>query len=837
MAIRPKGLDMRTTLFFCLILLLIPFAVAQEPLAPPEIEGEAVYVPFPVDIVLDGDLGDWSDIPMVTVERGTMTSADPAENGSFTFALAADFDNAYIMMTMPDQNIVTGEHGQDYWNEDSFEFYFNFSGNLGATSYETGIHQININAGDIGNSEASVTGMNAQDIPIETFVFATDDGWGFEAALPLPSEPEHGMEVGFNAQINGATELDRDVKLIWSLADTGDTSWQNPSVFGRALFFEVGHDTVPMPSEVTTAEDTTMEDSVREITAVNQVGYFVDAVKQAVYGTTAELADETLEWVVANAAGETVLSGRTGTGFADSASGDMVYIADFSAVNEVGTYTIAINGLRSVPFTIANDIYGQLKHDALHYFYQNRSGIPLVAEYAGEAWVRDAGHPTDNDVTCWSGRDGDGHEWEGCDYRLDASGGWYDAGDYGKYVVNGGITVWTLLNWYEHSPESFPDGSMPIPENSNGVPDILDEARWEMDFMLRMQVPQGQPQAGMVHHKIHDAQWAGLPEMPIQSVPNDDPNDGRFLMPPSTAATLNLAATAAQCARIYETFDAEFASRCLEAAEIAWQAALANPSVLYGNIPGVGGGSYGDGNVQDEFFWAAAELFITTGKTEYGDYLTSSPMFRRAPSLQAGSGGAMYWGGVESLGIISLVTVENELPASEVARLQAMLIIAADSFVEVVNAEGYGVPIGAEDYVWGSNANILNNALVMALAYDFTGDEKYRNGVIETANYILGRNPNNQSYVSGYGTLTMEHPHHRFWANTGSYPPPPAGALAGGANGSLADPYALDHVSGLPPARSYIDHVDSYSTNEVAINWNSPLVWVMSYLDEQFNGE
>ena len=158
---------------FCIIFLFLLPTVAQEPLAPPEIEGEAVYIPFPVQIVLDGDLGDWSDIPMVTVERGTMTSADPAENGSFTFALAADMDNVYIMMTMPDQNIVTGEHGQDYWNEDSFEFYFNFTSNLGATSYETGIFQININAGDIGNSDPSsitATGMNAQDVPIEALV-------------------------------------------------------------------------------------------------------------------------------------------------------------------------------------------------------------------------------------------------------------------------------------------------------------------------------------------------------------------------------------------------------------------------------------------------------------------------------------------------------------------------------------------------------------------------------------------------------------------------------------------------------------------------------------------
>ena len=824
-------------LFFSLI--LIPVAIAQEPLAPPEIEGEAVYVPFPVAITLDGDLGDWSNVPMFTVERGTILSDNPAENGSFTFGLAADLDFVYITMTMPDQNIITGEHGTDYWNEDSFEFYFNFSGNLGATSYEAGIFQVNINAGNIGNddpTDITITGTNAATANVEAFVFPTDDGWGFEAAVPLPSEPVHGIEVGFNAQINGASELDRNVKLIWSLADTGDNSWQNPSLFGRALFFEVGHDTVPMPSEVTvTVEEETMDDSVRALTAVNQVGYFVDSVKHAVYGTTVAVESETLAWSVQNEAGEIVLSGQTEVGFYDSASGDRVYIADFSALDTAGTYTITINDVQSVPFTVANDIYGQLKNDALHYYYQNRSGIPLEEEYAGAAWVREAGHPTDNDVTCWSGQDADGRTWEGCDYRLDASGGWYDAGDYGKYVVNAGITVWTLLNWYEHSPETFPDGSMPIPENANGVPDILDEARWELDFMLRMQVPQGQPQAGMVHHKIHDAQWAGLPVLPVQRVANDDPNNGRFLMPPSTAATLNLAATAAQCARIYETFDAEFANRCLEAAEIAWQAAHDNEIVRYGRIPGVGGGDYSDGNVDDEFFWAAAELFITTGKTEYADFLTNSPYYRRVPALQAGSGGAMYWGDVATPGIISLATTENDLSPSEIARLQAMIIIAADNFVEVVNSEGYGVPVRGANYVWGSNANILNNALVMALAYDFTGDEKYLNGVIETANYILGRNAVNQSYVSGYGTYSMQHPHHRFWANTGSYPPPPSGALAGGANGSLADPYAIEHVSGLPPARSYIDHVDSYSTNEVTINWNAPLVWVISYLDEHFD--
>src|SRR6185295_5127454 len=240
-----------------------------------------------------------------------------------------------------------------------------------------------------------------------------------------------------------------------------------------------------------------------------------------------------------------------------------------------------------------NDIYTDLKRDSLLYFYRNRSGIELEAQYAGDTWARPAGHLSDNSVSCFKGKDTSGKEWDGCDYHLDVSGGWYDAGDYGKYVVNGGISTWTLVNLYEHSPQAFPDGSLTIPENTNGWPDILDEARWEMDFMMRMQVPEGQPLAGMVHHKIHDRHWTGVPVMVPTEINSDDPNSGRFLMPPSTAATLNMAATAAQCARVWKTFDAAFADRCLQAAEVAWKAAVAHPAVTYPGSPGDdGGGNY-----------------------------------------------------------------------------------------------------------------------------------------------------------------------------------------------------------------------------------------------------
>jgi endo-1,4-beta-D-glucanase Y len=233
-------------------------ALAQdsgEPLAPESIPGEAIYIPFPVAITADGDLADWAGVPTTTVDKGPSISSDPAEDSSFTFAVAADTENMYITMRMVDQHIIAGQHGTNFWNEDSLEFYFNTSGNLYSTIYTDGMFQINVNAADIGNTDPNgltLTGVNSRVIGVNGFVFNTDDGWGFEVAIPLTSlniVPAHGLEIGFQANANGASELDRNVKLIWSNLDTTDASWQNPSLFGRGLFFEVGQTDIPMPSE------------------------------------------------------------------------------------------------------------------------------------------------------------------------------------------------------------------------------------------------------------------------------------------------------------------------------------------------------------------------------------------------------------------------------------------------------------------------------------------------------------------------------------------------------------------------------------------------------------
>lgn len=802
---------------------------------PAEISGEVVYVPFPVKITVDGDRSDWANIPAITVDRGPLPSADPAENGSFTFSVAADLENLYITMQMPDKTLITGKHGTEFWNEDSMEFYINASGDLGATSYSLKMMQVNINASDIGNTDPNaltITGVFSSDAKVSGFVFKTADGWGFEAALSLKDllEVTHGKEFGFQAQINGASAQDRDIKLIWSNADKSDNSWQNPSLFGRALFFELGRTGIPQPSVVAAGPEPTPTpgpEVIPPLVSVNQVGYFVNGEKIAL---VASEASEPLPWVLKNAAGEEVSSGLTTFKGKDGNSGDTLHEIDFSTFAEPGErYTLEAAGMKSVPFSISDDLYSLLKHDALAYFYLNRSGIAIEEKYAGKDLARPAGHVTDANVTCYKGTDADGKDWPGCDYTLNALGGWYDAGDFGKYVVNGGITVWTLLNLYEQGWEGFPDGSQMIPEQGNGIPDLLDEARWEMEFLLAMQVPEGQPKAGMAHHKLHDESWAGMPMVPPTEVNNDNehalPGQGRYLFPPSTAATLNLAATAAQCARIWNGLDQPFADRCLSSAETAWQAALENPGIYAGNTPGVGGGNYPDENLSDEFYWAASELFITTGKQEYKEYLLSSKDFAAVEAFD--------WGHMAPLGTISLLTHETSLSAEQQATLQQAIIAYADELLKVQEQDGYRVLID-EDYPWGSNGLIMNNMLLVSMAYKLSGEARYLDSVRLSMDYILGRNALNKSFVAGYGAYPMRHPHHRFWANDPArgFPAPPAGALSGGPNFNPADPPsdAADLMS-QPPSKRYLDDLQSYTTNEVAINWNAPLVWVAAFLD------
>ena len=506
---------------------------------------------------------------------------------------------------------------------------------------------------------------------------------------------------------------------------------------------------------------------------LNQAGYMPAAPKLAVVVTAAGAA---LAWRLEDEAGRVRLEGKTRVFGNDSASGQHLHHIEFGEWRETGAdYVLASGCARSRPFDIASRLFEALPYDALAYFYHNRSGIPIETELAGNAnLARPAAHVVEQ-VTCLAGKDAHGNDWPGCAYTLDVSGGWYDAGDHGKYVVNGGIAVWTLLNLYERQQslaldDPFGDGQAAIPEAGNGVSDLLDESRYELEFLLAMQAPDDAAAhipigvqrngpgigfaridaGGMAHHKISDRNWTAVPTPPHLD------HEDRVLFPVSTGATLNLAATAAQCARIWVRIDKEFARRCLTAAERAWAAAMRNPELYFiADFPG--SGMYGDGELSDEFFWAAAELFVTTGAKRYRDFIDSSP-YLEGPDREAS------WGHVATLGLVSLAAVENRLGGSALRELRVRIVALADQFLDERRRSGYRLPFASDRYVWGSNSVLLNRAILLGYAQDFTGEARYRDAVQDVMDYLLGRNPLDVSYVSGYGEQSMQNPHHRFWA-------------------------------------------------------------------------
>ncbi len=564
---------------------------------------------------------------------------------------------------------------------------------------------------------------------------------------------------------------------------------------------------------------------------LNQLGYLPRASKIAIVQSTERRA---LPWQVVDSAGEVAASGSTQVKGPDVDSGDEVHWADFSALTREGEgYRLIVGGEQaSFPFRIAPRVYLPLQKAAFSYFYHNRSGTPIEIPWAGDwKWTHGPGHLSDADVGCAAD----------CGYRLNALGGWYDAGDHGKYVVNGGISVWTLLNLYERTRHlhgdtaALDDGALIMPESQNGIPDVLDEARWEIEFLLAMQVPPGHEKSGMAHHKLHDSAWSTLGRVPPERWKE------RYLHPPSTAATLNLAATAAQCFRLWRELDAEFAERCRVAAVRAWNAAQRFPAVYAVNYGGGGGGPYDDNDVSDELYWAACELFLALGTEELLEVVRSSPHHLRFPTEtgheRVKHHTSMTWQATAALGAISLAVVPSSLPQAEVAQLRAAIARAADAYLALIEQQGYRTPIARGSnghYPWGSNSLVANNAIVLALAHDFTREQKYREGALEGLGYLLGRNPLSFSYVSGFGELALENPHHRFWAHQkrSSFPHPPPGALAGGPNSRLQDPTS-GRLKGCAPQRCYVDHIDAWAVNEVAINWNAPLAWIATFADER----
>ncbi|MBD9700050.1 glycoside hydrolase family 9 protein [Flavimobilis sp. GY10621] len=598
-------------------------------------------------------------------------------------------------------------------------------------------------------------------------------------------------------------------------------------------------------ASVTTRDSMPTAASDAPAVRVNQVGYLTHAAKAATVVTDAA---DPLPWTL-DLGGMTVARGTTEPRGTDPSAGLAVHTVDLSAVTTPGTgYTLTVDGASSDTFAIGDDLYRAMRVDALSFFYPQRSGVAIDGAVAGDAYARPAGHADvgpdqgDGAVACLPAGaltvDGkDLYDGWTCEGTIDVTGGWYDAGDHGKYVVNGGIAVGQLMSTYEralHAPTgdagALGDGTLRVPEHGDGVPDVLSEARWELEWMLTMQVPAGKDLAGMVHHKVHDDSWTGIPLLP------SDDDRTRYVHRPSTAATLNLAAVAAQGARLFEPFDAAFAARLLKAARTAWAAAAAHPDLYAPNTnlhPSPGGGPYDDTELDDERYWAAVELFLTTGEDAFADALTTNP-YHVGGTSEAFGPAAFDWGHVAAYARTQLATVPNALPV--LAEVRRSVVDAAEATLARQATQPFGtayVPDGGR-YDWGSNGLLLNNLAVLVAAYDLGGEDRFRQGVLTGLDHLLGRNAMGISYVTGHGTRFAQNQHSRWYAAQAdpSLPHPPAGTVSGGPNSDVPDPVSSS-LAGCAPQRCYVDDIGAWGVNELTINWNSALAYVVSFAADQ----
>jgi len=534
---------------------------------------------------------------------------------------------------------------------------------------------------------------------------------------------------------------------------------------------------------------------------VDQLGYPRNFVK---FVFSSQAADSFA--ILRSPSGERVFAGPLNLWkTSDASTGKTVYRGDFSGFQLPGEYRVVTSGGdTSGVFAISDSVYDQAFRKALRGFYLQRCGMPLLPGYAGayqhpSCHVLDGVYHTSTDTSGFH----------------TAAGGWHDAGDYGKYVVNAGISAGTLLLAYEMFPSRFAGDDLGIPESGNGVPDILDEVRYELRWFLTMQRSDGG-----FWFKITHAGFEGF------IMPQND-TGSRYIYAVSSTATGDAVAVLARGARLFSAYDTAFSRTCLEAATRGWEFLSAHGAIVpaggFKNPAGTSTGEYGDGDDSDERFWAAAELFETTGGPAYHDFFQGNLIYGTQFN-------AMGWGYVRPLGLLTYLRSQQPAAVAEVRNdIRLALSAYCASQITKRNSSGYHTVLQPGGYVWGSNSVALNAAVLLLAGGVETGDSLFVAVAADQLHYVLGVNGLSRSCVTGLGENPPRQPHHRPSASDGVADPVP-GLLAGGP-----DQYRNDAVlqalytSSTPPALCYADSLPSYASNEIAINWNAPLVFVAGF--------
>lgn len=541
-----------------------------------------------------------------------------------------------------------------------------------------------------------------------------------------------------------------------------------------------------------------MTDAGQSFIRLNQLGYYPEADKKLV---VVDSGDAQVFWVVDLDQQKVVFEATLSAAQNWELSGETVKTGDFSGLTKPGQYAAYVPGIGySYAFEVKSRVYQGAFQASIRALYYHRASMAIEEAYGGQ-YARASGHPDDavpfHPVLERSG-------------TINAPGGWYDAGDYGKYVVNGAYSLAQMLVLLEQYPDIVPDGTLNIPESGNGVSDLLDELTYEMDWLLRMQDADGG-----VFTKLTAERFEGMisPQAAVKQ---------RYIYPKSTAAALDFAATAARFSRVVATLDPAYSGRCLEAALKAWDWAQQNPEVDFINPEGTVTGQYGDKNFAQEWYWAAAELWVTTKEAPFLDLLhTLEVDFSFTP-------GESWANHMHYLGAIAML---DHAPKSEIAgTVRDSLTQLADAFISQAEHNAYFQPLS--DFHWGSNSDILNAAYILAQVYRLTQQPKYLHTAQGLVDYIMGKNAVGYSFITGFGDQTPQHLHHRPSASDSIAEPLP-GFLSGGPNRYLHDSVYTDYPTELYQMTSWADQQPSFASNEVCLNWNAPLTYVLGFLEQE----
>jgi endoglucanase len=556
-----------------------------------------------------------------------------------------------------------------------------------------------------------------------------------------------------------------------------------------------------------------VKDTIPNQIRLNQIGFYPNGIKKAIV-----LIENATPFTIQNIDGQIVFKGNLKPSVKSAFSGKITYIANFTSLKKTGRYKLYIKALGySNPFFIDKNVHQKLAAGVIKAYYFMRASTALSPKYAGK-WARAEGHP-DTKVLI--------HPSAASDKRpagsiISSPRGWYDAGDYNKYVVNSGISTSTLLSLYGDFPAYMKTVKLNIPESGNGLPDLLNEVLWNLRWMLTMQ----DPNDGGVYHKLTNAVFDKF-EMP------DKDKTPRYVVQKGTAAALDFAAVTAQASRIFKQFPHQvpgLADSCMNASKSAWDWAVQHPDVAYRQdennrkfSPPVTTGGYGDNTFTDEFIWAASELFVTTHDNSY---------LKRVNLLPDDKMPVPAWGQVKLLGYYALLKNGNEAGVKEVAELAEIkkrLLAAADELINGVedNAWQTSMTLSVKHFGWGSNSDAANEGVMLLQAYNLTHDKKYLDNALANLDYLLGRNATGYSYVTGYGSKTPMHPHHRPSASDGVAAPIP-GLLVGGPNPGMQD--GIKVLSKVPD-EAYIDNTQAYAANEITINWNAPIAYLANAIE------